>query len=273
MLVDLNVRWPQKSLQDPLTSEGLDTLKATLSTLHILGYTHVAINITVNHSDKLPNTPAELNPMKLSERFAEFMKTTGMKLYSRITLIIDDPSKGQSLSRIAQHYDILAALPISERGLALATANMDIDLITFHYGQRLPTVLKHKAMGGCVKRGVKVEITYADALRDVQSRRIFVNNVRSVIRSTRSRGIVVSGGCNNALECRNLIAVMSIFRTLGLPNDKCTKAMNELASLALLNGRLRNKSYKQTIGVGDVMEGGVIQIVDRKRRRDDDDIQ
>lgn len=250
MLVDLNVSWPQKSFKDAVNAEQVAKVKHTLSTLHTLGYTHVALNFTVSHSDKFPNNPKELNPLKIDERFGDLMKSTGLKIYSRITLVIDDPSKGQSLSKISQHYDIIAALPISERGITLATTNLDIDLLTFHYGQRLPTFLKHKSICSCVKRGVKVEIVYAHALRDSQSRRQFISNVRSVIRSSRSRGIVISSGAQSPIECRNLLSTTCLIKSLGLPSDRCSKAQGQLASLVLLNGRLRTKSYKQTVVVG-----------------------
>ncbi|EGA82481.1 Rpp1p [Saccharomyces cerevisiae Lalvin QA23] len=117
MLVDLNVPWPQNSYADKVTSQAVNNLIKTLSTLHMLGYTHIAINFTVNHSEKFPNDVKLLNPIDIKRRFGELMDRTGLKLYSRITLIIDDPSKGQSLSKISQAFDIVAALPISEKGL------------------------------------------------------------------------------------------------------------------------------------------------------------
>ncbi|CCF58108.1 hypothetical protein KAFR_0D04600 [Kazachstania africana CBS 2517] len=257
MLVDLNVKWPQESYEKPAVDADIERLRATLVTLSTLGYTHVVLNFTVNHSDKFPNNIKELNPMKIDERFEDIMRGTGLKIYSRITLIIDDPSKGQSLSKISQAFDIVAALPISERGLTLATTNLDVDLLTFDYGQRLPTFLKHKSICSCVNRGVKIEIVYGYAVRDIHARRQFVSNVRSVVRSSRSRGIVISSGSEGPLECRNILGVISLIKTLGLPSDKCTKAMGEFASLVLLNGRLRNKSHKQTIVVG----GGKIDVV------------
>lgn len=220
MLVDLNVPWPQNSYADKVTSQAVNNLIKTLSTLHMLGYTHIAINFTVNHSEKFPNDVKLLNPIDIKRRFGELMDRTGLKLYSRITLIIDDPSKGQSLSKISQAFDIVAALPISEKGLTLSTTNLDIDLLTFQYGSRLPTFLKHKSICSCVNRGVKLEIVYGYALRDVQARRQFVSNVRSVIRSSRSRGIVIGSGAMSPLECRNILGVTSLIKNLGLPSDR-----------------------------------------------------
>lgn len=247
MLVDLNVCWPQQSFQQPLSNEEIEKVKGVLSTLHVLGYTHVALNFTVNHSDKFPPNP---NPMRISERFGDLMRATGLKIYSRITLVIDDPSKGQSIAKLSQHFDLVAAQPISERGVTLATTNLEVDLLTFSYSQRLPCFLKHKSVCSCVKRGVKLEIVYSAALKDLQSRRQFVNNVRNVVRSSRSRGIVISSGAQSPLECRNVLGVTSLIKSLGLHSDKCSQAMSQQAAAALLNGRLRHKSYKQTVAVG-----------------------
>ncbi|CAB4252364.1 similar to Saccharomyces cerevisiae YHR062C RPP1 Subunit of both RNase MRP and nuclear RNase P [Maudiozyma barnettii] len=270
MLVDLNVRWPQESFSKPASEKDISELRATLLTLHNVGYTHIALNFTVRHTDKFPSTPKEMNPMDIQNRFGELMKGTGLKIYSRLTLIIDDPSKGQSLNKISQVYDLIAALPVSEKGLTLATTSLDIDLLTFDYGNRFPTFLKHKNICGCVKRGVKVEIVYSYTLRDLAQRRQFVQNVRSVIRSSRSRGLVVSSGARNSLEVRNILGVSALLRTLGLPSDQCSKAMGDTAGLVLLNGRLRTKSYKQTIAIGngDVVDdlntlGDGIKIVKR----------
>ncbi|KAL3234956.1 Ribonuclease P/MRP protein subunit RPP1 [Nakaseomyces bracarensis] len=250
MLVDLNVSWPQKDFKTPISKGDEELLKATLMTLKTLGYTHVALNFTVSHMEKFPNNVKEMNPMNINERFKELMEHTGLKIYSRITLVIDDPSKGQSVAKISQAYDIVAAQPVSEKGLTLATTNLDIDILTFNYQQRLPTMLKHKTICSCVNKGIKVEIVYGAALRDSQSRKQFISNARSVIRSSRGRGIVISSGALQPTECRNILGATSIVGFLGLKSDSCSRAMGELASLVLLNGRLRRKSYKQVIAVG-----------------------
>lgn len=262
MLVDLNVPWPQKSFNEPPSEAQIKNVTNTLETLHTLGYTHIALNFTVHHTEKFPPSAKDQNPIKITKYFGSLIKATGLKLYTRITLIIDDPSKGQSLSKISQSFDIVAAMPVSERALTLATTNLDVDVLTFQYSQRLPSYLKHKSICSCVARGVKLEIVYANALRDMQSRRQFIQNAKSVIRSSRSRGIVISSGAEKPLECRNILGVTSLIKYLGLDGDRCNKAMTDLAALVLLNGRLRTKSYKQTIVVGGGGNTDIVNEVD-----------
>ncbi|AET38710.1 RNA-binding RNA processing protein RPP1 Ecym_3212 [Eremothecium cymbalariae DBVPG len=281
MLVDLNVPWPQKSYEVKPTALEIDQLKKTLITLHTLGYTHVVLNFTVPHNTKFPKDNGQLNPIKVS-LLQDVISLTRIKIYTRITVVVDDPSKGQSLTKVSSQFDIVAAMPISEKGLTLATTNLDIDLLTFEYGNRLPAFLKHKNICSCVNGGVKLEIVYANALRDMQTKRQFIINAKNVIRASRSRGIVVSSGAESPLECRNVLGVSSVIKFMGLRSDRCSKAMTELASLVLLNGRLRNKSHKQTVVVGgagntdivnDVLgidSKSLIKVVKRRRSQEGD---
>ncbi|AGO09945.1 AaceriAAL046Cp [[Ashbya] aceris (nom. inval.)] len=251
MLVDLNVPWPQKSYDTKPSAQDLDQLKRTLTTLHALGYTHVALNFTVPHSTSFPKASDQINPINLAA-LEDVRAATGLRLYTRLTLVVDDPARGQALGRVAAAFDIVAALPVSERGLALAAGGLDVDLLTFQYGQRLPALLKHKTVCGCVRAGLKIEIVYAHALRDVPARRSFVVNCKTVIRAARARGLVVSSGARGPLECRNILGVAALLRHIGLKDDRCSRAMRDLASLALLNGRLRSKSYRHTVVVAPV---------------------
>ncbi|SCU99952.1 LAME_0G06590g1_1 [Lachancea meyersii CBS 8951] len=284
MLVDLNVPWPQTNFQETVSEKQIQDVTRILETLHTLGYTHVALNFSINHTEKFPTSLKELNPIRIQEYFGSLIQATGLKLYSRITLIIDDPSKGQSLSKISQAFDIVAALPISEKALTLATSSLDVDLLTFQYKQRLPAFLKHKSICSCVARGVKLEIVYAHALRDMQTRRQFIQNVKSVVRSSRSRGIVISSGATKPVECRNVLGVTCLIKIMGLQSDKCMKAMTDLPALVLLNGRLRTKSHKQTVVIGggsdsdivnesDIDPGKLIKIVKRRVSESSDDNQ
>ncbi|CCH58101.1 hypothetical protein TBLA_0A03010 [Henningerozyma blattae CBS 6284] len=275
MLVDLNVPWPQKDFQSEVTPKHVQEVEKILLTLHTLGYTHIAINFTVKQDGKFPTDPKKMNPINIEQRFGELMEKTGLKLYSRLTLIIDDPSRGQSLNKISQYYDILSAKPISEKGVLVATTHLDIDVLTFDYSNRLPVILKHKNICSCVKKGIKVEITYSDMLKDNNTRRQFVANVRNVVRSSRNRGLVVSSGATTPVQCRNVVSLDSVLKMLGIKGS-CTTMMGDTAATVLLQGRLRRRSNKQTIAVGgdqDVVDdasNGYTKIIKRPLEIDAD---
>lgn len=250
MLIDLNVHWPQKNYSQLAPSQNdMIKLKNTLVTLEELGYSHVVLNFTLNHSDKIPSGQ-QINPINL-DLLQEFKGR--LKLYTRVTIIVDEPSQGQSISKLQNGFDIVSVLPISEKGLLLACNSLDIDLITFDYSKKLPTFLKQKTIGAAVKRGVKFEITYSNFLKS-ENRSQFINNTLNLIRASRSQNLIVSSGAKESVELRSFPDVVNLLQLLNFKQSSANNLVDK-ASKVLLNGRLRIKSYKQTVLIGeDVVE-------------------
>lgn len=242
MLIDLNIHWPQKSYNTPPSHNDIIRLKNTLVTLEELGYTHIALNFTLNHSDRVPSNKS-INPIDLS-LLDEFKNR--LKLFTRATIIIDEPSQGQSISKLSSSFDIISVLPISEKGLLLACNSLDIDIITFDYTKKLPTFLKQKTIGAAVKKGIKFEITYSDYLKE-QTRQFFINDALNLIRASRAQNLVISSGANNSIELRSFPDVLNLLQLLGFKTDN----VQDKASKVLLSGRLRAKSHKQTVMIGE----------------------
>ncbi len=249
MLIDLNIHWPQKNYQTPPSHNDIVKLKNTLVTLEELGYTHIALNYTLNHSDKIPSNQT-INPINL-DLLKEFQNR--LKLYTRVTIIVDEPSQGQSISKLQNGFDIVSVLPISEKGLLLACNSLDIDLITFDYSKKLPTFLKQKTIGAAIKRGVKFEITYSNFLKN-ENRPQFINNTLNLIRASRNQNLVVSSGAQQSVELRSFPDVLNLLQLLNFKQSDGNNLIDK-ASKVLLSGRLRIKSYKQTVMIGeDVVE-------------------
>lgn len=249
MLIDLNIHWPQKNYQTPPSHNDIVKLKNTLVTLEELGYTHIALNYTLNHSDKIPSNQT-INPINL-DLLKEFQNR--LKIYTRVTIIVDEPSQGQSISKLQNGFDIVSVLPISEKGLLLACNSLDIDLITFDYSKKLPTFLKQKTIGAAIKRGVKFEITYSNFLKN-ENRPQFINNTLNLIRASRNQNLVVSSGAQQSVELRSFPDVLNLLQLLNFKQSDGNNLIDK-ASKVLLNGRLRIKSYKQTVMIGeDVVE-------------------
>ncbi|ODQ58893.1 hypothetical protein WICANDRAFT_23350, partial [Wickerhamomyces anomalus NRRL Y-366-8] len=245
MLIDLNIHWPQKNYQTPLSHNDIVKLKNTLVTLEELGYTHIALNYTLNHSDKIPSNQT-INPINL-DLLKEFQNR--LKIYTRVTIIVDEPSQGQSISKLQNGFDIVSVLPISEKGLLLACNSLDIDLITFDYSKKLPTFLKQKTIGAAIKRGVKFEITYSNFLKN-ENRPQFINNTLNLIRASRNQNLVVSSGAQQSVELRSFPDVLNLLQLLNFKQSDGNNLIDK-ASKVLLNGRLRIKSYKQTVMIGE----------------------
>ncbi|ODV80384.1 PHP domain-like protein [Suhomyces tanzawaensis NRRL Y-17324] len=262
MLYDLNVPWPSNGYSVPATPSQTIGFKNTIVTLYTLGYRQIAINFQLQENVKLPiNQPERLNPIPMNTLRDDLCeKFPGLKLYSRVTLIVNDPSKCQGLAKLQGHFDILAVQPTSEKALQLCTINLDIDLISFNFATKLPFFIKHKTVGSAVDKGIKFEICYATVvagygadlgINSQMIRKNFFSNVLQLIRGCRSRGIIVSSGATLASQVRNSGDVLTILKTVGLDNSRAKACVTLSPERVLVNGRLRVRSYKQTILEGN----------------------
>lgn len=271
MLFDLNVPWPSNNYVTTPTPQQTTSLLNTITTLYTLGYTHIAINFTLSENVRFPNNQQDINPIQIKMIKDHFKDNfPKLKLFTRLTLVINDPSQCQGLSKVQNSFDLIAVQPTSEKGLQLATTNLDIDLISFNMASKLPFFLKHKTIGSALEKGIKFEICYSPMISgpagySIQTandnmslsktallvRKYFFSNVLQLIRATRSKGLVVSSGATQPLQMRNLSDILSLLKTVGLDNSRAKSCVTDNPEKVLVNGRLKIKSYKQTITVGN----------------------
>ncbi|ABN67452.2 predicted protein [Scheffersomyces stipitis CBS 6054] len=266
MLCDLNVPWPCSTYNTQPTQQQLEVLKNTIVTLYSLGYTHQAINFSINENVRIPvGTPDLINPINIAYLKSELVpRFPKLKLFTRLTIIVSDPSKLQGLAKIQNHFDVLAVQPVNEKALQLCTTNLDIDLVSFNLGSKLPFFLKHKTIGSAIDKGIKFEVCYStvvsgsigyanvgDSTNVQLIKKNFFNNVLQLIRASRSKGIVVSSGAVQPLQARNGEDILTLLKTLGLDNSRAKSCITLNAERALISGRLRIKSYKQTVIAGN----------------------
>ncbi|QPG72936.1 hypothetical protein FOA43_000240 [Brettanomyces nanus] len=255
MICDLNVVYPQTDFLVRPTARDLAKLKGCLAVLEQLGYTHIALNFepqwaTGSLNKQIPSDIRLLNPINIETDFAEFEGR--LKLYSRITLKVDDPSQCQNLTRFQQVFDLVAVEPQTERALQLAITNLEIDIITFNYKERLPCYLKHKTLGSAIEKGIHFEIKYSDLLEsDSHARAQSISNVKQLIRASRSRGLICSSGISSPdiSRLRSCSDIANLLNLIGLDHNRSEQCFKDWSLKTLLSGRLRIKSYKQVVAV------------------------
>lgn len=264
MLFDLNVPWPVNNYRSKPTEKELQNLKNTVATLYSLGYTHVAINFTIDESVKIPVQSSEdINPIGISGLRKDLAKFEGLKLFTRLTIIVNDPGQCQGITRLQNAFDIISIMPMNERALILCTTNLDIDLITLPMGSRMSFFLKHKTVGSAIEKGIKFEIcyspmiagpaAYSDTLQlspqGQLSRKNFFNNSLQLIRASRSRGLIVSSGAQQPLHVRNSNDIINLLKTLDLDSARSKATVTSNPEKVLISARLRIRSWKQTIQI------------------------
>lgn len=277
MSYDLNIPWPCNNYNTTPNAQQWTDLKNTIITNLQLGVTHQAINFSIDESIKIPfNTPDKINPISVTSILDELKpKFPTLKLFTRVTLIVTDSSKLQGVAKLQNHFDLFAIQPTTEKALQLTILNIECDLISLNLANRLPFFLKFKAIGTGVAKGIKFEINYSQLITgslgyssDVSVNLIkknWFNNVLQLIRSSRSRGLVVSSGAQNPLQVRNANDILILLKTLGLDSSKARSCILLNPEKALLSARLRIKSYKQVISIGnESLIGNTNEDLDKK---------
>lgn len=268
---DLNVPWPSTSYTSPPSPQQLTTLYNVIATLYVLGYTSLAINFTLPEGTKIPfgSGLAAINPIPISSLREKFAHFANLRLFSRITLVVSDPAQCQGLAKLQNVFDIIAIQPTTERALQLAATNLDIDLILVNLSNRLPFFLKHKTVGSAIDKGIQFELCYASVVAGTAgylvlnandnmsllttallARKVFFSNVMQLIRASRSNGLVVSSGATQPLQVRNGTDILNLLKTVGLDHLRAKACLSDNPQKVLVSGRLRIKSYKQTIVMG-----------------------
>jgi ribonuclease P/MRP protein subunit RPP1 len=252
MLCDLNIIYPVSDFNETITPSQLNDIKNTINVAEQLGYTHIAINFKPNtttsnsNKNKLPNDLNLINPINLGQDFKEYENR--IKIFTRITIKVDDPSQCQNISKFQQIFDIIAVEPITEKSFQSTISNLDVDIISFNLQERLPCYMKHKALGSAIEKGMFFEIKYTDFLNN-KNRPQSISNAKQIIRASRNRGMIISSGCtiDKPYQLRNSNNVIPILKMLGIDSNRCNQMFKDWSLKVLLNGRLRIKSYKQTI--------------------------
>lgn len=277
MICDLNLVYPQTDYDFPPSKGILAKVKACLAVLEQLGYTHVALNFEPQWASgsinkHVPSEISKVNPINIDRDFGDFKDR--IKLYTRITLKIDDPSQCQNITRFQQVFDIVAVEPQTERALQLAITNLEVDIVTFNYKERLPCYLKHKTLCAATEKGIHFEIKYSDFLDSTtRSRTQAISNAKQLIRASRSRGLICSSGAEatQITKLRSASDISNLLQLIGLNHNRADQAFKDWSLKVLLSGRLRIKSYKQVVAVsGDdsLIDNGLeVKDWDKKRKQ------
>lgn len=251
VISDLNIKWPKLNY-DELTGAEVAQLTNVIVTAYDLGYFNQVINFEIDESLKFPgNGVSSINPIKVAQ-FIDIDKFPELKVFTRLTIVVNDSSRLVNLNKYQNNFDILAIKPVNEKSLQHSIINLNIDLISIPLDTKLNFYLKHKIIGKGLDKGIKFEVCYGPLISSQPSsgRKLMISNLIQLIRATRSNGLVISSGAVTAINIRAFNNIINFFETLGLRSNYINK-FNANAESVLTNGRLRINSYKQTVVLDD----------------------
>lgn len=185
-----------------------------------------------------------------------FKSPQGTTILRRCTLTISDPSLNHRLPALAQAYDILALRPTNEKAFLLACTSLDnFSIISLDLTIRYPFHFRPKPFMTAIRRGIRFEICYAQAVQDggADKRRNFISNTLGIVRATRGRGLIVSSEAKSVLSIRAPADVQNLLNVWGMEQERAREALTVTPRSVVVNERMRRTSYR---GIIDVVEGG-----------------
>ncbi|KAL9113354.1 MAG: hypothetical protein Q9227_002395 [Pyrenula ochraceoflavens] len=212
-----------------------------------LGYNIIAL--TQNASKLPPNITPDFIPHP-PERSSV---PKSLKLLTRLTLTISDPSQNHRLSVFSPQFNLLALRPVNDRSFNLCCHSLECDLISLDLSQRLPFVLKFKTVASALQRGIRFEICYSPGLMGggSENRRNLISGATALVRATRNRGIIISSEAKNALGVRAPWDIINLATVWGLQHGKGRDAIDEEARKVLALARMKRESFR---GVVDFLQ-------------------
>ncbi|CAG7558500.1 unnamed protein product [Fusarium equiseti] len=240
MLYDLNIAW------SPSTTE--EKLLQTLTLSSSLGYSTVALNHTL--------TPPF--PNNLTAPFPSIPSSPTSKLPNvlhRATLPLSDPSNNYRIPFLTSIYDIIAVRPLTATAFQNACLTLDVPIISVDLTQHLDFHFKPKPCMAAVSRGTRFEVCYSQALvADTRGRANFISNVKSLIRATRGRGIMLSSEAKDALSLRAPADVVNLLSVWGLGNEKGMQGIGEIPRSIVMNEGIKRNGFRGVINIVEVAE-------------------
>ena len=203
---DLNIAY----LKNPRETEKL------VSKAIKLGFQTIAICQTfrLQKGKKKTKDADKLTPINLDNFPAiQDMKKSHpkLKVYSRITVQLDDQSQVHHLSSDAvQSHDILAVQPATEKLFQQACKTLEVDIISLDMTDRLPFYLKFPTVNAAIERGIHFEILYSPALKDSSQRKNLISTALDLVVFAKGKNIIISSGAENELDFRGPYDIINL---------------------------------------------------------------
>ncbi len=182
--------------------------------------------------------------------------------YSRITILLSGNLEHvhatlRGLKPTLDTYDVIAAVPTTEKAFQYACTTMDVDVISFSreaMQSRLKFQLKHALMDKAMSRGVMFEIPYSAMFTENASKRQhFVSNATALVQGAGcGRGVVLSSQGATAFHLRGPHDVANMATFFGMGEQESLDALSSRVE-GVVGKRRTAKSYK---GGGMVVETG-----------------
>ncbi|XP_061412173.1 ribonuclease P protein subunit p30 [Lethenteron reissneri] len=205
-----------------------------------LGYSTVAITTVVDLSVKGQEIKRPQIPQFLLENPPKVQGSgKPLKILTRLTAIITDPSHGNKMRTGLECYDIIAVMPKSEKVFHMACMDLDVDIIVIDGTERQPFYFRHPSVRGAIARGVFFELSYSPAVRDAAARRSTISNALSLTLVCKGKNVIISSGTDNPLYLRGPYDVANLALLFGLSESEGKNAVSSNCRAVIIHAKTR----------------------------------
>ncbi|KAI0247403.1 PHP domain-like protein [Lactifluus subvellereus] len=260
-----------KGKQEPsrsaaFTPAQLAAIEARIDLLVYLGYSVLAFNQLVKTKVEPKTFINTLDPL-----LRQVKKRPGIIYLKRLTILLDEDSeKGFGLtnaqSNLFSPYDIIALAPTTETSFSLACLThtqpspLSAHVISVPLDvPRLPFRMKHTMVRTALRNGAAFEIPYASAL-DNNARRNWWAAAREVVRVTKGKGLIVTGGGVDVADLRAPKDIGNLITFLGLAQNMAHDAATTTPKSLVLRAQTR-KTYRAVFSEPKVVLSGPSAVV------------
>ncbi|KAH9476298.1 Ribonuclease P protein subunit p30 [Psilocybe cubensis] len=259
---------PQQEIPASWTPSEISDLESRIDLLIHLGYSVIGLSQTV-HKKVDPKTHVNV----LDSLLGRLQTRPGIVFLKRLNIVLDSESeKGFGLINanvaLFNGYDLIALVPTTHNTLSLAclTHSMPTPL-TAHIISlpltlpRLPYHLKHTLIRTALKNGAVFEINYVGALggendpvlvdanvaeSGASAKRNWWASTRELVRVTKGKGLIVSGGVIAEADLRSPRDIGNIISLLGLSQDAAHDALTKTPKSLIIRAETR-KTYRAVL--------------------------
>ncbi|KAF8623254.1 hypothetical protein AX17_007500 [Amanita inopinata Kibby_2008] len=263
----------QNSTSNPSTTHSygpsqISALELRIDLLVHLGYSVLAFTQTVHKKVDAKTHVNILDPL-----IPLLQKRPGILYLKRLNIILDEDSeKGFGLinanTSLFSTYDILSLTPTTSDSFSLACLTHTVPSpLTAHIISlpltlpRLNFYLKHTLIRTALKNGATFEINYVGALGGENehvlseagyaeagqvAKRNWWASAREVVRVTKGKGVVVSGGAVNDADLRAPRDVANLITLLDIPQDAAHDTLSKTPKSLTLRAQTR-RTYRAVL--------------------------
>ncbi|XP_045189594.2 ribonuclease P protein subunit p30-like [Mercenaria mercenaria] len=224
-----------------------------------LGYEVVAINNQVNEllvpkkkkkSDEKVKPPKDVKPSEEEIRTVLGPSKKPFKVLTRISTVHSDVTQAHFLNtEEAQCYDIIAVQPLCEKTFAQACKDLNVDIITIDVTEKFVMKIKRPTLSLAIERGIQFELQYSPAIRDATYRQYFISNAQKLIFWCKGKNVILTSGCEKAIEMRGPYDVANLGLLLNLNENQAKDAVMKNCRTVVCHSEGRKVYSKGTVKV------------------------